>query len=121
MTVWIVIIISGLMTNIHDPLMVVVPCLSAGPAVLSLGCSNQSNSPQPIPTPILDMILLMMMMMSVLYLEPGPGAGDEARTREMRPGCVVWRSQGPINTSATKTQRGSRALGSNTALIHLQL
>ena len=30
------------MTNIHDPLVVVVPCLSAAPAVLSLGCSNQS-------------------------------------------------------------------------------
>ena len=42
MTVWIVIIIRGLMTNIHDPLVVVVPCLSAGPAVLSRGCSNQS-------------------------------------------------------------------------------
>ena len=37
MTVWIVIIISGLMTNIHDPLMVVVPCLSAGPCGLVSG------------------------------------------------------------------------------------
>ena len=37
MTVWSVIIISGLMTNIHDPLMVVVPCLSAGPCGLVSG------------------------------------------------------------------------------------
>ena len=37
MTVWIVIIISGLMTNIHDPLTVVVPCLSAGPCGLVSG------------------------------------------------------------------------------------
>ena len=37
MTVWSVITISGLMTNIHDPLMVVVPCLSAGPCGLVSG------------------------------------------------------------------------------------
>ena len=119
MTVWIVIIISGLMTNIHDPLTVVVPCLSAGPCGLVSGLfqsvsAHHNQSQFQYESGDCSDLNTMMMMMSVRYL------GHRAKPLElvmelapgMRPG--VWSADHgahhDINTSAPAAQRESRAL-----------
>ena len=92
MTVRIVIIISGLMTNIHDPLTVVVPCLSAGPCGLVSGLfqsvSAHHNQSQ-FQSESVDCSDLntMMMMMSVRYL--GHGAKPLELVMELTPGPGV--------------------------------
>ena len=119
MTVWIVIIISGLMTNIHEPLTVVVPCLSAGPCGLVSGLfqsvsAHHNQSQFQYESGDCSDLNTMMMMMSVRYL------GHRAKPLElvmelapgMRPG--VWSADHgahhDINTSAPAAQRESRAL-----------
>ena len=123
MTVWIVIIISGLMTNIHDPLTVVVPCLSAGPCGLVSGLfqSVSAHHNQSQFHPRAETVLRSQHhddddVSSIFGAQSqAPGAGDGARTRarrEMRPG--VWSADHgahhDINTSAPAAQRESRAL-----------